>query len=112
MSIRKPILALAACAVLSAFAGSLLAQAAPAVPSAPHAVSASPLPVWLALPIGSQFGTCRTSCSGPNGFTIVSWSATLDQCCSGTFNPCPPGTSPGVSSFLPNGGFARLCPIN
>jgi hypothetical protein len=61
-----------------------------------------------------QNGTCRTTCFNPTTHTItqVSWQTTESVCCSGTVNPCPAGTTPTVSSFLPNGGFARLCSIN
>ena len=56
-------------------------------------------------------GTCRTLCFDPVNHTItqVNWSTTESVCCSGTVNPCPPGTNPTTSSFLPNGGFAKLC---
>lgn len=59
-------------------------------------------------------GTCRTICYNPSTQTIsqVSWSTTESVCCSGTVNPCPAGSVPRTSSFQPNGGFARLCPIN
>jgi hypothetical protein len=61
-----------------------------------------------------QNGTCTTFCYNPTTHTLsqVNWQTTESQCCSGTFNPCPPGTTPRGASFLPNGGFARLCPIN
>ncbi len=62
----------------------------------------------------NPYGTCRTFCYDPSTQTIsqVSWYTTESICCSGTVNPCPPGTNPGGSSFLPNGGFARLCAAN
>jgi hypothetical protein len=61
-----------------------------------------------------QNGICTTFCYNAATHTLsqVSWQTTQSQCCSGTFNPCPPGTTPGGASFQPNGGFARLCPIN
>ncbi|MBW8873967.1 MAG: hypothetical protein JF614_03315 [Acidobacteria bacterium] len=59
--------------------------------------------------ISSSFGTCRTTCVGSGSFTTASWQTTESQCCSGTVNPCPPGMTPGASSFTPAGGFARFC---
>jgi hypothetical protein len=115
MSISRPILTLAACAVLSILAGPLLARAetAPAAPTAAVAeVGAVPQPIWLTPQSPSQNGTCRTFCENLSGFTLVNWSTTFTQCCSGTVNPCPPGTTPGTSSFLPTSGAARLCPPN
>ncbi len=61
-----------------------------------------------------SYGTCSTFCYDPSTHTLtqVSWYTTESICCNGTVNPCPPGTNPGGSSFQPNGGFARLCPVN
>lgn len=116
MSIRRPVLALAACAILSTFAGSLLAQApattTAAMTTAPAEVAAVPQPIWMTLQPPPQNGTCRTFCQNLSGFILVSWSTTFTQCCSGTVNPCPPGMNPGSASFLPNGGAAEHCPPN
>ena len=61
-----------------------------------------------------QNGTCTTYCYNSTTHTLsqVNWQTTESQCCSGTVNPCPPGSTPRSASFLPNGGAARLCPIN
>ncbi|HEX3553506.1 MAG TPA: hypothetical protein VIA62_09785 [Thermoanaerobaculia bacterium] len=58
-----------------------------------------------------QNGTCRTTCFNFTAHTIttVSWQTTESQCCSGTINPCPAGTTSTTSSFTPNGGVAKLC---
>jgi hypothetical protein len=58
-----------------------------------------------------QNGTCRTTCvtRTPPSITTVSWQTTESVCCGGTVNPCPAGTTPTSSSFLPNGGFERFC---
>jgi hypothetical protein len=60
------------------------------------------------------YGTCRTFCSNPTTHTLtqVSWYTTQSQCCNGSVNPCPPGTTPGGASFQPTSGFAVLCPAN
>jgi hypothetical protein len=59
-------------------------------------------------------GICKTFCTNPatHTFSQVSWYTTETQCCNGSVNPCPAGTTPGGSSFQPTSGFARLCPIN
>ncbi len=105
--------ALAACLLLSTlpFGASRLAAAPSAAsPAAPAVAAPAPAPVWLAFP---QYGTCRTVCViAGGGITVVPWSATESQCCSGAVNPCPAGSTPSTSSFTPNGGFARICPIN
>ncbi|HEY0555283.1 MAG TPA: hypothetical protein VGG20_13550 [Thermoanaerobaculia bacterium] len=61
-----------------------------------------------------SYGTCKTFCTNPatHTFSQVSWYTTETQCCNGSVNPCPAGTTPGGSSFQPTSGFARLCPIN
>jgi hypothetical protein len=61
-----------------------------------------------------QNGICRTFCFNPTTHTLtqVSWQTTQSLCCSGTVNPCPPGSNPSASSFTPNGGAAMLCSIN
>jgi hypothetical protein len=101
----KLLLALAACALVAAFTGSL-AAAPPAVSAVPAGVSPAPQPVWLA----SNLVTCHTFCSGGGSFQFVTWVTTESECCSGTDAPCPPGSTEGSSSFQPNGsGFARRC---
>jgi hypothetical protein len=64
--------------------------------------------------ITNPYGTCRTFCYNPSTGTRtqVSTQTTQSQCCSETYNPCPPGATPGGnSSFTPDGGVAGLCPI-
>lgn len=99
MSIRKSLLALAAVALLSAFAIPLFAE--PAV--------APPQPVWLPAATGSQLGSCRITCTGGGKITLVSLSTTEAQCCSGDLNPCPAGTTPGGFIFVPTSGLPRFC---
>jgi len=106
-SMPKLLLALAACALVAAFTGSL-AAAPPAVPAVPAGVSPAPLPVA----IGTGLGTCHTFCAGGGTLQFVNWTTTSSQCCSGTGATCPPGTTQGASSFQPNGGPAFRCPLN
>jgi hypothetical protein len=48
----------------------------------------------------APFGTCRTFCYGSSGLpTSVTWGATQAECCEGTSNPCPPGTTPRPISW-------------
>jgi hypothetical protein len=58
-------------------------------------------------------GTCTTYCYNPLTHTLghVSWTATSEaQCCGGSVNPCPSGTTPNGGFYQPFGGSARICP--
>jgi hypothetical protein len=63
--------------------------------------------------ISSTSGICHTVCINPttHTFTTVNWSTTEQECCSGTFNPCPAGSNPGAVSFQPTGGSTRRCAV-
>jgi hypothetical protein len=58
-------------------------------------------------------GTCSSICTRPGTpptFTSASVSATFSQCCSSSFNVCPPGYTQGAKTFRPLiGGSPRLC---
>jgi hypothetical protein len=56
-------------------------------------------------------GTCTVFCYDPSTQTIIQagGTTTAAQCCSASYNPCPPGTDRGGSSFQPDFGPARLC---
>lgn len=59
-------------------------------------------------------GSCRTTCfsSTPPFGTQVTWSTSYAGCCSGTINPCPPGTVPGPAYYTPPvGGESQRCPL-
>jgi hypothetical protein len=61
-----------------------------------------------------QDGICSTYCFNLSAHTVTQARVrtTEAQCCSETYNPCPPGATPGGnSSFTPDGGVAGLCPI-
>ncbi len=58
------------------------------------------------------YGTCRTGCFNPSTHksTVVAWNTTAQECCYGTFNPCPEGSEPtGAVSFQPAGGSIGRC---
>lgn len=49
--------------------------------------------------VAATLGTCRTFCIGSTPPAAVTWTATSEQCCGGTTNPCPPGTTPRPISW-------------
>lgn len=59
-------------------------------------------------------GTCEIFCANfdTGSYSTQYWESTERECCSGTLNPCPPGTMPTSYAFLPYGGFAELCQLN
>jgi hypothetical protein len=61
----------------------------------------------------STNGTCHTVCVNPvtHTFTSVNWYTTEQECCNGTFNPCPAGSNPTAVSFQPTGGSLRRCSL-
>lgn len=56
-------------------------------------------------------GTCRTRCNtGSVPFTSVYRTTTQSECCSVTYNPCPPGSTLVYSTWTPYyGGVAQVC---
>ena len=55
-------------------------------------------------------GTCKSRCVP--GFTVVTWQATYQDCCSGDYNPgCPAGTTAIPLSFQPAGGATGRCAL-
>lgn len=61
------------------------------------------LPLTLAALHSSEgagsLGTCKVACVGSGIFQNVTFQATQSDCCSGTVNNCPPGTSPRGTSW-------------
>jgi hypothetical protein len=59
----------------------------------------------------SAFGTCTTLClvSGTHTFTRVVVQTSESQCCSSSYDPCPPGSTKSVSTFS-GSGFPMICP--
>jgi hypothetical protein len=56
-------------------------------------------------------GFCTVFCYDPSTQTILQAGGTTTsaQCCSASYNPCPPGTNRGGSTFQPDFGPERLC---
>lgn len=52
-------------------------------------------------------GTCKTVCSG---LILVTWSAfSYNECCQGSANVCPQGSTPIRASYTPYGGYTVKC---
>ena len=57
--------------------------------------------------VSSYPGTCKTVCSG---LITVTWSASsYDECCQGSANVCPQGSTPLRASYTPNHGYTVKC---
>jgi hypothetical protein len=65
--------------------------------------------VFTVLTAGSaaQYAACRTSCANfsAHTFTQVTTYPTESQCCSGTYNPCPPGSTARSTPIDTNGNI-------
>lgn len=58
-------------------------------------------------------GNCHVICinSTTHAFTSITYFTTESACCSGSFNPCPAGSTPGARSFQPLNGSLQRCAI-
>jgi hypothetical protein len=58
-----------------------------------------------------QYVTCHAYCSNFSTHTFyqANWQSTVSECCSGTFNPCPAGSTQGSHTYTTADGILTIC---